>query len=90
MLTLLYLNDDEGIPHITTCPVDKLIKKGHGYISRCGANWWSVDRIKNHKHFDLERQLASIAFDNIPAPVGHEIIELRFKPLEYNVIADDE
>lgn len=27
MITLLYLNDSEGEPYITTCPVDKLIKK---------------------------------------------------------------
>lgn len=90
MITLLYLNDSDGRPNITTCPVDKLIRKEIGYGSHCGADWWAVDNIKNHKYFDLERQFATIDFDNIPVPVGHEVIELKFKPLEYNIIVDDE
>lgn len=91
MITFLYLNGEDGIPHITTCPFNKLIREGKGYSSRCGADWWSVSNIQDeHKYEGMTKLLSSINFDEIPPPKGYEVIELKFKPLEYNIIADDE
>lgn len=91
MITFLYLNGEDGIPHITTCPFNKLIRDGKGYSSRCGADWWSVSNIQDeHKYEGMTKLLSSINFDEIPPPKGYEVIELKFKPLEYNIIADDE
>ena len=93
MITLLYLNDGEGVPYITTCPVELLQKERRGYKSNCGATWYSVETLKgieNKSWHSVTKIFAdNIDFDSIPAPVGHEIIELKFKPLEYNIITDD-
>lgn len=91
MLTFLYLNGEDGIPHITTCPFNKLIKESKGYSSRCGADWWSVSNIQDeHKYEGMTKLLSSINFDEIPPPKGYEVIELKFKPLEYNIVSDEE
>lgn len=91
MITFLYLNSEDGIPQITTCPFNKLIKEGKGYISNCGAEWWSVSSIQDkHNYEDIIKLLSSINFDEIPPPKGYEVIELKFKPLEYNIVSDEE
>lgn len=88
------MNDEEGVPHITTCPIEQLYKKGKGYFSKCGAAWWTVQELeilKQKPKLPSTKQLFAnnIDFENTPIPKGHEIIELKFKPLEYSIIDNE-
>lgn len=89
------MNDEDGVPHVTTCPIKQLHKRDKGYFSNCGAVWWDINDVKDAKDSPFIATIKTlfannIDFDNLPTPKGYEIIELKFKPLEYNIIADDE
>lgn len=83
MFKLLYLNDEELHPNLTTCPMENLIFENPGYSSNCGAQWFST---KGHYIDFSVFGLILNEIKDVPEPQGNEIYEIIFNAegVKYN------
>lgn len=84
MIKLLYLNNRDLNPCLTTCPMEKLQFRNPGYSSNCDAQWFPV-KTKFLSDFSLA-YLLSKEIKDVPVPQGNEIYEIIFNAegVKYN------
>lgn len=87
MFKLLYLNNEDLHPNLTTCPIENLIFKNPGYSSNCGAQWIDIPN-DNGSAYGILTLIGQEVVNSVPLPENdNDIVEITLdvNVLSYNI-----